>query len=62
MRPFRERHGSGEKGTRDRTVKHGCVFFFYDVHFEGMFDNTENFCETTRIHHVFWQITYMLQH
>lgn len=26
--------------------------FSYDVHFEGLFNNTENICETTRVHHV----------
>lgn len=47
---FSESHSSGEKS---REIED---WFSHDVHFEGLF-NTENFCESTRIHHVVLKIT-----
>lgn len=40
-----------KKGNREINVKM-VACFSHDTHFEGLFNNTENFCETARIHHV----------
>lgn len=47
-----------KNGTLNRSLFFGGLF---GACFEGLFNNIENFCETTRVHHVLLQITQMLQ-
>lgn len=52
---------SGEEGDKEIN---GSLFFacFLVLALKDCSINTENFCETTRVHHVLLQITLMLQH